>query len=603
MAYKSSTIASVIRRLNRDYYLPAIQRPYVWTPDQIVRLFDSLLKGYPISSFLFWDIEPGRTENLDIYKFVEDFKYGDFHNDAATITDKALTLVLDGQQRLTSLLIGLRGSYKVKLKGKRWENPDAWVRQNLYLDLMLDASDEEAVTDVTYGLAFFDAPPATSEQSHWFPVSRIMQFDDKDQYEAYLDNLLQTLEDKNVDRTDRKIVERNLGKLYSSIWRDESIAYFTETSRSLERVLDIFVRANEGGTKLSKSDLLLSTITTTWGDLNAREEIYRYVEYLNTGLARNNNFDKDWVMKACLVLSDLPNAYKVSNFTKKNLELIRDNWERIKAALEMTVRMANDFGIDRETLTSANTLLPIAYYFFRTSVRFNSTDAHHVGAIQAMHRWLVKALLGSTFGGSSDLTISQSRKIIQESLETSKEFPERALLLGLRRQSQIDFTDSRSLDDLLSLTYKDRTSFFALSLLHPDTRWGTAQYHIDHIFPQAALTKSKLLSQGVSEWAVDAYVEAKDRLGNLQLLPYRDNIEKSDTVFEEWLKSRSLEFTDQHSIPSDSQLYQTNKFLDFLKARERLLRTRYAQILGFEEQVSAETSESYIEEVDTEKKH
>ena len=54
MAYKSSTIAGVIRHLNRDYYLPAIQRPYVWTPEQIVRLFDSLLKGYPISSFLFW---------------------------------------------------------------------------------------------------------------------------------------------------------------------------------------------------------------------------------------------------------------------------------------------------------------------------------------------------------------------------------------------------------------------------------------------------------------------------------------------------------------------------------------------------------------------
>lgn len=486
MAYKSSSIAAVIRRLNRDYYLPAIQRPYVWAPDQIVRLFDSLLKGYPISSFLFWDIDPSQVGKLDIYKFVEDFKYGDFHNEEAAINDQHLTLVLDGQQRLTSLLIALRGSYKVKLKGKRWQNPDSWVRQHLYLDLMKDANEEESESDITYGLSFFTTMPDAQEKSYWFPISSIMQFDDKDQFDNYIEKLLDSLESKEVSRTDCRIVERNLKKLYHAVWVDESIAYFTETSRSLERVLDIFVRANEGGTKLSKSDLLLSTITTTWGDLNAREEIYRYVEYLNSGLARNNNFDKDWVMKACLVLSDLPNAYKVSNFTKKNLDLIRENWEGIKSALEMTVRLANDFGIDRDTLTSANALLPIAYYFFKTSVRFNSTEAKHVEAVRAMHRWLVKALLASTFGGSSDGTISQSRKIIQESLVSSDEFPESALLIGLRRQSHIDFTDPRSLDDLLSLTYQERTCFFALSLLHPDTRWGSAQYHVDHIFLKLA---------------------------------------------------------------------------------------------------------------------
>ncbi len=596
MAYKSSSIAGVIRHLNRDYYLPAIQRPYVWTPEQIVRLFDSLLKGYPISSFLFWEVEPAQAGSLDIYKFVEDFKFGDFHNETADVTDQHLTLVLDGQQRLTSLLIGLRGSYKVKLKGKRWQNPDSWVRQSLYLDLMVDASDEESESDISYGLSFFEEAPVEQAGTHWFSVRNIMQFDDKDGFDGYVEKLLDLLESKDVSRTDCRIVERNLKKLYHAVWVDESVAYFTETSRSLERVLDIFVRANEGGTKLSKSDLLLSTITTTWGDLNAREEIYSYVDYLNSGLARNNSFDKDWVMKACLVLSDLPNAYKVSNFTKKNLDLIRHNWEGIKSALEMTVRLANDFGIDRETLTSSNALLPIAYYFFKTSVRFNSTEANHLEAIQAMHRWLVKALLASTFGGSSDGTISQSRKIIQESLATSSKFPERALLLGLRRQSHIDFTDPRSLDDLLSLTYQDRTTFFALSLLYPDKRWGSAQYHVDHIFPQASLTKAKLLSHGVSEWGVEAYLKGKDRLSNLQLLPYLDNIEKSDQQFEVWLSGRSLTFTHEHSIPDDKELYQVDRLLDFLKARDMLLRKRYADILGFSSYpVASEESSDALE--------
>ncbi|VVQ05867.1 hypothetical protein PS910_04301 [Pseudomonas fluorescens] len=598
MAYKSSSIAKIIRRLNRDYYLPAIQRPYVWAPEQIIRLFDSLLKGYPISSFLFWDIEADQTAHLDIYKFVEDFKYGDFHNETASVNDQPVTLVLDGQQRLTSLLIGLRGSYKVKLKNKRWDNPSAWVRQNLYLDLMRDAADEASETDISFGLEFFASKPAADPTACWFAVSTIMQFNDKDQFDAYLEKLLDELEAQNCSRSDCRVVERNLKKLYHAVWVDESIAYFNETSRSMDRVLDIFVRANEGGTKLSKSDLLLSTITTLWDGRNAREEIYGFVEYLNTGLARNNDFDKDWVMKACLVLSDLPNAYKVSNFTKKNLDLIRFNWERIKAALEATTRLVNDFGIDRETLTSTNALLPIAYYCFHTGVRFNSTEGKHVKAVRAMHGWLVKALLATTFGGSSDSTISLSRKIIQESLASSSEFPERALLVGLRRHSQIDFTDPRSLDDLLALKYQDRRCFFALSLLHPDTRWASQQYHVDHIFPKSSLTKAKLLGCGVSEWTIEAYLEGKDNLSNLQLLPSRDNLEKSSTALDIWLTSRSESYSEQHSIPADSTLYSNERFLDFLKARERLLRKRYQELLNFNVvEVAYPSQELEVEEV------
>lgn len=595
MAYKSSNIASIIRKLNIDYYLPAIQRPYVWTPDQIIRLFDSLLKGYPISSFLFWDVSPTQIENLNIYKFVEDFTFGDFHNEPAHLTDKAVTLVLDGQQRLTSLLIGLKGSYKSKAKNKRWDNPDAWIRQNLYLNLMQDArSEEDSLTDVTYGLAFFKSAPPPDKTTLWFPLNRILQFGDQSEFDAYIDEMLQQLESIGTDRTDRKIAERNLDNLYRAIWKDECIAYFTETSKSLERVLDVFVRANEGGTKLSKSDLLLSTITTTWGDLNAREEIYQFVDHLNTGLARHNDFDKDWVMKACLVLSDLPNAYKVSNFNKSNLELIRRNWDGIKSALETTVRLINDFGIDRDTLTSSNALLPVAYYIFRTNIRFNATDAVSSDAIAAISRWLIKALLGSTFGGSSDNTIALSRKIIQESMMLSDKFPERDLLIGLRKHSQIDFTDSRSLDDLFSIKYSDKGCFLALSLLYPNKRWGTAQYHIDHIFPQAQFAKAKLLSNGVSEWAIDAFISSKDCLANLQLLPSVDNIEKSDTDFSTWIRSRTNEFSMQHSIPNDATLHRIESFLEFIKERESLLRNHFSMVLGFDHPVNHQNLEEDV---------
>jgi len=135
MSYEATTVARIIDRINRTYSPPAIQRPFVWSPDQIVALFDSLLKGYPISSFLFWEIKPERRGDWEIYKFIENFKFGDTHNELAESDGRDVVLVLDGQQRLTSLLIGLQGSFTIRPKYVRRNNADGWVRQRLYIDL------------------------------------------------------------------------------------------------------------------------------------------------------------------------------------------------------------------------------------------------------------------------------------------------------------------------------------------------------------------------------------------------------------------------------------------------------------------------------------
>ncbi len=77
---------------------------------------------------------------------------------------------------------------------------------------------------------------------------------------------------------------------------------------------------------------------------------------------RWNDFDKDFIMKTCLVVADLRVAYKVQNFNAQNLQKIRNRWEDIKSAVERTVNMVNFFGIDRDNLTSANALIPLIYY-------------------------------------------------------------------------------------------------------------------------------------------------------------------------------------------------------------------------------------------------
>lgn len=194
MSYSSATIATVVDQINRSYFLPAIQRPYVWEPDQVVALFDSLLKGYPISSFLFWEIKPENRKNWEICRFVEQFKYGDVHNSEADPDGREVVLVLDGQQRLTSLLIGLRGSYTVKLKHRRWDNPAAWVKQRLYIDLFKDpgTDDQEDREDlgITYGLKFASEQPVESSQHLWLKLGTILDFSDEDAFDHYKDELL-----------------------------------------------------------------------------------------------------------------------------------------------------------------------------------------------------------------------------------------------------------------------------------------------------------------------------------------------------------------------------------------------------------------------------
>jgi uncharacterized protein with ParB-like and HNH nuclease domain len=580
MSYNSATVAKIIDQINRTYFLPAIQRPYVWEPDQIVALFDSLLKGYPISSFLFWELRHENRRNWEIYKFVEQFRYGEVHNEEADPDGRDFVLVLDGQQRLTSLLIGLRGSYTIKLKHKRWDNPSAWVKQRLYIDLFKDpgSDDEEDREDlgITYGLKFAAEQPQDNQNHLWFKIGMVLDFDDEEAFHSFVDDLLEKLPE-DITRGQEKIARRTLENLYRKLWKDEVVAYYTEKNQSYDRVLDIFIRANDGGTKLSKSDLLLSMITSKWDGVNAREEIYCFVERLNNELNRKNNLDKDFVMRSCLVVAGLDHVYKVNNFTNEALATIQKKWPEIRAALEATIRLVNYFGIDRDNLTSLNALLPIAYYLSKIGASLDGSTAFEATNRERIRRWLLGALLNNVFGGNSDQTIGIARQIIKDAMPGSRDFPYAELCDGLlKRRGRVVGFDNNNLEALLDTRYTQRTCFLALSVLYDEHNWGSALYHIDHIIPRSLCTKNALQGRGLSEAKIEEIVACVDRLSNLQLLPGRENSEKSNLQFGDWIKTRDGGFLDRHLIPPEPHLWCPEALLEFSAAREELIRKRLA---------------------------
>ena len=488
MSYRSETIATTISHLNFQYFLPAIQREFVWHPTKIVQLFDSIMRGYPISSFLFWELQEQNRDKWESYTFINTAIHGGTHNEIANTNGvNQLTLVLDGQQRLTSLLIGLKGTYVVKKKYKRVNNPEAWSKQQLYLNILKDPTAENAEGDgeygVHYGFAFHEKAPDSTAENHWLKVGKILDFDSESKFEDFKDVLLDGLPEQTTKKQ-LSVARRNLERLYRAVWKDEVIAYYTETDQDYDRVLDIFVRANEGGTKLSKSDLLLSLVTSKWVG-NAREEIYGFVDTINSELTRKNEFDKDFIMKSCLVLTDLSVKYKVENFNNKNLTLIEQNWKQIKSSIERGVDLSNYFGIDRDNLTSANALIPVIYYLYKQPKQtLRGTTPFDNRNASTVRQWLLLVLLNNVFGGSSDTMLQTIRDVLQKQGSQGKDFPVKAINVAIAKKGRSATFDQYSLESILALSYHDSESFLALSLLYDENGWGTMMYQKDHIFPK-----------------------------------------------------------------------------------------------------------------------
>jgi uncharacterized protein with ParB-like and HNH nuclease domain len=583
MSYVSSTIARIIDQINRTYFLPAIQRPYVWQPDQVIALFDSLLKGYPISTFLFWDIQPDRRNDWEVYKFIENFRYGNTHNELAEADGREVVLVLDGQQRLTSLLIGLRGSYTVRPKFARRNNAGAWSRQRLYIDLLKDPNLENESEDdqglgVTYGLKFFENEPTNSAGHLWMKLGRILDCSSDDIFDRMKESIIESMPD-DATRAHERIATRNLERIYRVIWKDGVVAYYTEKDQSYDRVLDIFIRANDGGTKLSKSDLLLSMITSKWTEYNAKDEVYNLVNNLNDHLERSNNIDKDLIMKSCLVLSDLKHQYEVSNFTNDNLKLIEKNWGQIKKNLESTMRLVNRFGVDKDTLTSANALLPIAYYLYKINQgSLDGSTPFEAANAKRIQNWLLGSLLNGVFSGTSDRTIGLSRSILQNSLKTGRDFPYRALIQGLATRGRVTSFDDNNIENILEIQYGKKTCFLALSLLYDGHSWGSAQHHIDHIIPRSLASRNELMSMNIPESRIQLILESVNKIGNLQILLGRENLEKYNTPFAQWIQTRDKEFLECHLIPSDPTLWHVSALPEFVEVREKLIRQRLRKL-------------------------
>ena len=575
MSYERKSIANTIEEIDsRRIMLPSIQRKYVWEESQITKLMDSIMCGYPFGTFLFWKVKKAvvNEKGYPMYEFIKDYHERDMFKNphvaqpfslAPENKDDTLYAILDGQQRLTSLYIALKGSLSKKIPKKRWDNPDAFPKKELYFNLLSEKKNED--DEIRYEFKFLtteEATDATNEDVIWYKAKDILQYPDQGALNNFIfDN----------DWAGNRLIVNNLMTLYERLKINELINYFEVTGDSMDDVLDIFVRVNSGGTILSKTDLLFSTIVAYWQ--SARDEIDDFLSIINN-IGDHYEFDSDFIMRTCLYTLDMPIVMKVESFKQDNINLIKGHWSDIKTAVKSTVKLLGDLGFSSENIISNNAILPIIYYVFK-----NGKDSISDQNIKDdIRKYFVVAQAKKVFGNHSNQTLGNLR----DALRDAKVFDYESIKSIKLADDRTLACDSDNIDEWISDFKKGPQTFLLLSLLYPDLKYSQEKFEQDHMHPYSVFSysslkklvlkdrKDPLSSAEIADWTAK-----RDTLPNLQLLTSTENENKLKMKLQDWLSSGH---TDRY-LPKSDDNYEFRDFINFYDARRKIIKERLEAIL------------------------
>lgn len=561
-----------------EYLMPAIQREFVWGADQITRLVDSLMRGYPVGSFLLWAVQPETARSYTFYEFLTNHHERDNpYADKATLPHgSGTTAVLDGQQRLTALNIALYGSFAEKKKYAWWNSADAFPVKRLYLNLVDGPEDEELGTK--YDLRFLtdqDAAPDEGEVHKWFRVGAVLDLANAGP--AIMGELEQRGVVASADAFQR------LYDLYEAVRVLKPMNYFLVTDQDPDKVLEIFVRVNSGGTTLSYSDLLMSMATNQWKELDAREEVRSLVSEINNNAGRQFSFSKDVVLKTALTITAVDVKFKVTNFTQANMAKVEAAWPQIKGALLRAATLLQQFGYNERNLTANSVITPIAYYLHLRGAGDSYLDSTADAADRlALQRWVTRSLVKrGVWGSGLDTLLTRIRDVL--SANTTGVFPVAAVEEAMAAVGKSLAFDNSEIDELLNLKYAGRRTFSVLSVLYPGLDLSKV-FHEDHIFPRSRFTKKKLTAAGITPDRIDDYLAAVNLLPNLQLLAGTANIEKQDALPGDWIETAFPSQDKRATYLSENDLdglpLSMAEFTTFFEQRKQRIRTRLIAALG-----------------------
>ncbi|EJE52562.1 hypothetical protein PMI14_02773 [Acidovorax sp. CF316] len=508
MSYKPTSLFNLIQTINKSLFLPHIQRPFVWEEEQMLKLFDSLMRNYPIQTLLFWKT----NDEIKARKFMEEVEWdpdlSDYYEPNISRAGCEKTFVLDGQQRLQTLYATFAGA----IKGPDSERLEAYF----------DASSGAALSDdgLLYTLKFSKvalSPP-------WYRVADLVGKDAQRVAEELSEGMNDSLDEADDalpaekqptiqdQKARQKRVRRNFGQLVSLL-REDKHFWIQEldgvaNNYTYGTVLDIFVRVNSGGTKLDASDLMFAAMKEGWDEIE--EAIEDTTELLNS---TNIGFDKTFPLKCLLVVHGRGAEASAEKFTGADgtrlLAEMKANWDRAEAAFqELRDFLKTDLKVYAEKVVrSHNSFIPLFDYLY-----FNPKPTERSRAL--MRGYYYKAQLFGWYSQGTDKVINGLHSIVGQPAPGG--FPMQAVknyFIGRGyptelQKGHLEQTRLRFL--LLNLVYVDQMGASPF-----DVKYKGNEPHVDHIYPRHAL--STKLGLGSTE---------VNTLGNYRFVGATDNIRK-----------------------------------------------------------------------------
>jgi hypothetical protein len=540
----------------QELQLPELQRRYVWRASRVRDLLDSLYRGYPSGSILVWETdEEVPTRASAIAQDRSPFR--------------SQKLLLDGQQRLTSLTAVLSGE-PVKVRGRK--NP---------IDILFNLEHPEDLSEVTEVEG--DAEPLVSDEDDIDDDEE----EDEDDLQARLQQRTFVVASKVLARqpnwvsvtkvfsgaTDRELLQRagvqdfddpRFEKYTERLARLRAINNYMYVMQVLgremgyEEVAEIFVRVNSLGMKLRGSDLALAQISAKWrGCLDLLEEYQEACE--------RESFTLDAGLLARTMVVFATGQPKFARVGTTPIEDLKKGWDEAKLELDYAINfLRKNAGIEDETLLSSPMLMiPVAVFSHQRKQRLTRDDE------QALLYWLhVANARGRYSRGSAETLLAEDLNILfrggtpQDLLEPIRR------LFGRLDVSPADLAGRPSRSPLFPLTYlalkargaKDWETGLGITLVTRG-RQHVVQYH--HIFPKALLREAEYEPREINEIANLAFVGGRtnQRIGRKPPAEY----------FPEIISRRGREALESQLIPQDPSLHRVESYREFLEARRALL--------------------------------
>lgn len=553
----SSSVADAIRDISSaKYVLPVIQRGFVWDKIKMELLFDTLMKGNSFGGIMVIEEERGKCPLFESHEFSK-------NGESLKSTSKEDVLpadkffVIDGQQRLQSFYMGLLGNYYGDI---------------LYFNINSDFANEEfdfKFSNEKNKLPIKSKLDSGAEQTNiWYVVKTLYEkLAKSNEFEQCADELI--LELNIGDEDIQKRIRRNVSKFYQKIFAAKVIGVckvsvnrtFNETLNR-QKVVELFRRLNDGGTKLTGYDLVASVLKGYKWEME---------DFLDSTINKYSaiGISHDELLKLIFLLQD-NNKKEVTSIENSDASFAIEKAERIKNSLEAVDSFLNNsklFNYYRDGNRSAIPLYFIAYHAFHQDVSDADVprlfDKYDVGDnnFTEIYKWLFMSLLSGVFKSKGVGWIPYTTGV-RKILDVIKNF--KGNLFNSKEIFKI-YKDHPLHYFQTSISEKnlDNYDFDFLCYIIYDKKKIVRQQDMDHVHP-----KSILDSNGI-DW------DDINNVGNFQLIDSKTNRgvknskELSDWVLQ--MKCGKELYLREHLIPDDKKLWVSKNYYKFLSARRTMI--------------------------------